>query len=134
MNMTRSPAALAAMVLASLAGCGGGTEDLSASEDRRFRAAVEQEAGSSIADWPAFVEIGRDVCDDDDETFALDVATFADQGDIGQLRLIVRHLCPDRADELAAAEEDVAAVKKACDTPAADRTSKQRELAEAKGC
>jgi hypothetical protein len=134
MNMTRSQAGLAAALLLALVGCGGGADELSASEDRRFRAAIEQDAGSPVADWPAFVEIGRDVCDDDEETFALDVATFADQGDIGQLRLIVKHLCPDRAEELADAEADVAAVQEACDAPAADRTSRQRELAEAKGC
>ncbi len=122
------------LVFVAVAGCGGGTEDLSASEDRSFRAAAEQEAGAPIADWPAYLEIGRDVCADDEETFALDVATFADQGALGQLKLRVRHLCPDRAREIADAPEDVETVQEACDVPAADRTSAQRDLAEAKGC
>ena len=112
MNPTRSqhrPASRAGVVavLVALAGCSEGSKELSASEDRRFRAGVEQEAGAPVADWPAFLEIGRDVCDDDDETFALDVATFHDQGDLGQLKLIVRHLCPNRAPEIAEAQEDL---------------------------
>ena len=102
-----SRAATAVVLLVAVAGCGGGDKELSASQERTFRTAVEREAGAPVADWPAFLEIGRDVCDDDDETFALDVATFHAQDDLGQLKLIVRHLCPDRVPEIAEAQEEL---------------------------
>jgi hypothetical protein len=35
------------------------------------------------------------------------VATFHAQDDLGQLKLIVRHLCPDRAPEIAEAQEEL---------------------------
>ena len=95
------------VLLVAVAACDGGDKELSASQERTFRTAVEREAGAPVADWPAFLEIGRDVCDDDDETFALDVATFHAQDDLGQLKLIVRHLCPDRAPEIAEAQKEL---------------------------
>ena len=113
MHLTRRQHSLACragivvVLLVGLAGCGGEAKELSASEERTFRTAVEREAGAPVADWPAFIEIGRDVCDDDEETFALDVATFHAQDDLGQLKLIVRHLCPDRAPEIAVAQEEL---------------------------
>ena len=98
---------IAMVLFVAVAGCGGGDKELSASQERTFRTAVEKEAGAPVADWPAFLEIGRDVCDDDDETFALDVATFHAQDDLGQLKLIVRHLCPERSPEIAEAQKEL---------------------------
>jgi len=106
-HLVVSRAGVAVALLVAVAGCGGGDKELSASEERTFRTAVEREAGAPVADWPAFIEIGRAVCDDDEETFALDVATFHAQDDLGQLKLIVRHLCPDRAPEIAVAQEEL---------------------------
>jgi hypothetical protein len=126
--------ALGVVLLVALTACGGGTRQLSPSEDRSFRAAVERVAQQPIADWPAYVKAGRDICEQDARTFRITVATFANNGILRQLRLIARHLCPDRTRDLAHVREDVATVQAACDVPAADRTATQRDMAEAMAC
>jgi hypothetical protein len=126
--------ALGIAMLLALIACGGGTRQLSPSEDRNFRTAVEQVAQQPIADWTAYVKAGRDICAQDDKTFGLTMATFAVNGILRQLRLIARHLCPDRTRDIADAQDDVATVEEACDVPPADRTATQRDMAEAMGC
>lgn len=126
--------ALGIVMVVALTACGGGTKQLSPSEDRSFRAAVEQVAQQPIADWTAYVKSGRDICGQDDKTFGITIATFANNGILGQLRLITRHLCPDRTRDLADAHKDLAAAQEACDVPPADRTATQRDMAVAMAC
>jgi hypothetical protein len=121
---------LAVVVLCLLAACGGHEVD-----ETKWRADVERESGSPVADWVQYRDVWLDVCDDEEDAFSAFAAVALDGGDSwDSLRMNVSNACPDRLAELEELRSDLASVGDACDTPASERTEDQALMAEAMGC
>lgn len=121
---------IAAAVALLLAGCGG--QDI---DEDKWRADVERDTGSPVADWEKYRDVWLDVCDDDEDGFSTYMAVALDGGDSwDSLRTNVANACPDRLGELEELRSDLGSVQDACDTPAAERTEDQALMAEAMGC
>lgn len=97
-------------------------------DEAAHRAEIERATGP-VNDWPAYLQVVREICDDDEQGFALTAAVFADKGDLDAFRINVRHACPDRSDEV----EEMLRMTSVdpCVNPTTDS---QRRIAEASGC
>jgi hypothetical protein len=88
---------LAAVIVFGLTACG------SSVDEEAWRADVEAELGAPVADWAMYRDVWTDVCDDDEDAFALFVAVGLDQGEsLDQMRTNIKHACPDRLVEVEA--------------------------------
>lgn len=85
-----------------------------------------------MSDWPAYLDAVRDICDQDDETFGYSAALQADKGELDTFKINVRHVCPDRVDDIDKASEAISEVERACENP--DESESARRMAEAVGC
>lgn len=84
-----------AVIAIVLSGCGNSVD-----EDA-WRADVEAEQGGPLTDWATYRDVWTEVCDKDEQAFALFVAVGLDQGEtLDHIRLNVRHACPDRLVEV----------------------------------
>lgn len=104
-------------------------------DEDTWRAEVEAETGSEIADWDAYSEVWTEACDKDEDELALFIAVGLDQGEsLDLMRTNIKNACPDRLEEVERTRSDINGVEQACDTPVAERTEEQSLMAEAMGC
>jgi hypothetical protein len=73
-------------------------------DELAYRNAAEAHLGHQIPDWPTVLDIAHDTCHLSKDQFALQAAMFMDRGSFEDMAIGVRFVCPDRSDEILAAE------------------------------